>query len=197
MYTEISIAETTAKQFSTMQEAAETIQEKALKKARKKLPAKYQAMSLGKVMQRSDFLTYFKYTLAQEIAQVFAAYDQHVQAVYLFEESTNPGSEMEDYPATVDRCSSPVAFGRIRPTHLIPRRYPGNSKRCRKRSWLCRVAQIHLRAAVDDLATVLGFCLDRSILSTAGPGLWSKRSRSRSDLGTSLSLPPFTSVGRR
>lgn len=102
MYTEISVAETTAKQFSTMQEAAEAVQEKALKKARKKLPAKYQAMSLDTVMQRGDFLAYFKYTLAQEIAQVFAAYDQQVQAVYLFDESTNPGSETEDYPAKVD-----------------------------------------------------------------------------------------------
>lgn len=102
MYTEIDVVETTAKQFSTMPEAAETIREKALKKARMKLPARYQAMSLDKVMQRSDFLAYFRYTLAQEIAQVFAAYDQHVQAVYLFEESTNPGAETEDYPALVD-----------------------------------------------------------------------------------------------
>ena len=156
MYTEISVAETTAKQFSTMQEAAEAILEKALKKARKKLPAKYQAMSLDKVMQRSDFLAYFKYTLAQEIRGLRSTcpvglsvrrIDQSGLGNGRFpgdgglnHSSVDPGDVCFGRFGVVyqfagqgaDRCSSRVAFGRIRPTSLLHGCYSGNSNRCRK-----------------------------------------------------------------
>ena len=54
------------------------------------------------MLERRDFVDYFEYALVQEVAQVIAAYDQRVQAVYLFEETANPNAETEDYLSNVD-----------------------------------------------------------------------------------------------
>ena len=59
-------------------------------------------MDLAILFERRDFVDYFKYALAHEVAQVIATYDQRVQAVYLFEESANPDSETEDLLLSVD-----------------------------------------------------------------------------------------------
>ena len=90
------------KQVSSLLETAETILDNALNLARKKLLPRDQDADLTKLFERRDFLDYFKYILAQEVAQVIATYDQRVQAVYLFEESANPDAETEEYLQFVD-----------------------------------------------------------------------------------------------
>ncbi len=106
MYTEVSLSDTKVrlgkKQVSSLLETAETIRGNALNLARKKMLPREQDAELAKLLERPNFVDYFKYTLAQEVAQVIATYDQRVQAVYLFEESANPDAETEEYPAFVD-----------------------------------------------------------------------------------------------
>ncbi len=102
----ISVSETEIqverKRMSSLAEAAETIQDNALNLARKKMRPREQDAGLEKLLDRRDFVDYFKYALAQEVAQVIATFDQHVQAVYLFEETANPDAETEDYLSNVD-----------------------------------------------------------------------------------------------
>ena len=106
MYTEVSLSDTETqldkRQVSRLFETAETIRGNALNLARKKLLPREQDAELAKLFERRDFVEYFKYTLAQEVAQVIATYDQRVQAVYLFEESANPDAETEDYLLSMD-----------------------------------------------------------------------------------------------
>jgi hypothetical protein len=90
------------KQVSPLLETAETIRGNALNLAREKLLPREQDVELAKLFERRDFVDYFKYALAQEVAQVIATYDQRVQAVYLFEESANPDAETEEYLQFVD-----------------------------------------------------------------------------------------------
>ena len=65
------------------------------------LPREVEA-ELSKLLERRDFIEYFKYALAQEAAQVLATNDQRIQSVFLFEESSNPDAETEDYPLSMD-----------------------------------------------------------------------------------------------
>ena len=106
MYTEILLSETETqsdkKQVSSLLETAETVRDNALNRSRKKLLPRDQDAELAKLLERRDFVNYFNHALAQEVAQVIATYDQRVQAVYLFEESTNPDAETEDYLSSVD-----------------------------------------------------------------------------------------------
>ena len=90
------------KQVSSLLETAETVRSNALNLARKKLLPREQDAGLAKLLERRDFIDYFKHALAQEVAQVIATYDQRVQVVYLFEESTNPDAQTEDYLSSVD-----------------------------------------------------------------------------------------------
>jgi len=106
MYTKVSQVdleiETILSKISSLSEAAETIRNQALDLARAKLSSRQQDLSLGELLGRRDFVDYFRYTLAQETAQVIAAYDQNVEAFYLFEESANPDAETEDFLPTED-----------------------------------------------------------------------------------------------
>lgn len=106
MYKEISLLETEVQvdimQISSIMETAETVRNNALNLARKKLLPREQDAELAKLLERNDFVDYFKHALAQEVAQVFAAHDRRIQAVYLFEESANPDAETEDYTSYLD-----------------------------------------------------------------------------------------------
>ena len=106
MYAEISLPEGRTgiekSLLGTLLETAETARDNALNKARKKLRPRDQESDLASLFERRDFIDYFKYAMAHEIAQVIATYDQHVQAVYLFEESTNPDAETEEDLLFVD-----------------------------------------------------------------------------------------------
>jgi hypothetical protein len=106
MYQDISVPEPESqverKQVSSLMEAAETIRESAIDLAREKMSFYEQEAELAILLERRNFVEYFKYALAQEVAQVIATYDQRVKAVYLFEETANPDSETEDYLSTVD-----------------------------------------------------------------------------------------------
>ncbi|MDX1612957.1 MAG: hypothetical protein R3300_01530 [Candidatus Promineifilaceae bacterium] len=106
MYREITEKETTTttvqRPFSPLAETAETIRNNALSAARLKLPYRQREHALAELLQRRGFVEHFKAALAQEIAQVIAAHDHNVQSVYLFEESTNPDAETEDYLPLAD-----------------------------------------------------------------------------------------------
>ena len=78
---------------SSLVEAAETITENAIDEAREKMGFYEQEAALEILLKRKDFSEYFKYALAQEVAQVLGAYDQLVESVYLFEESDNPDDD--------------------------------------------------------------------------------------------------------
>jgi hypothetical protein len=106
MYTEVSMIGTKERadqrQVGSMFETAETIRDNALNRARMKMPPLEQDAELAKLLQRRDFVEYLKHTIAQEVAEVLASNDRRVQAIFLFEESTNPDAETEDYLPFVD-----------------------------------------------------------------------------------------------
>lgn len=89
-------------QVGSLEKAAYTIRDNAIKRAQRKFPARLQKVELAELLGYRNFVDYFRHAIAQEVAQVLAAYDQHIQAVYLFEESTNPDAETEDYLPHVD-----------------------------------------------------------------------------------------------
>lgn len=105
MYTEISLSDaeirSDQRQISSIIETAETIRDNALHRARKKMLPDQDA-ELTKLLERRDFVDYLKHALAQEIAQILASNDQRIRSVYLFEESSNPDAETEDYLPFVD-----------------------------------------------------------------------------------------------
>jgi hypothetical protein len=90
------------RQYSSLVEAAETMRDNAVDLAREKMGFYQQEADLTILLGRRDFVEYFKYALAKEVAQMIATYDQRVQAVYLFEETANPDSETEDYLSVPD-----------------------------------------------------------------------------------------------
>lgn len=106
MYTEMSRVDLNEvpvwEQTGTLTEAAETLQRNALTLARAKLPVRQQDLSLPELLRDRAFVDYFKYAMAQEVAQVIATYDQRTLAVYVFDESANPDAETEDYAPTLD-----------------------------------------------------------------------------------------------
>ena len=79
-----------------LQEAAETIRDNALSAARTRLPVRQQNGALADLLQLPVFLNNFKYGLAEGATNVIVANDGNVQAVYHFEESTNPDSGTEE-----------------------------------------------------------------------------------------------------
>ena len=83
-------------QVTRLQEAAETIRDNALSAARSRLPVRQQDAALEELLQLPVFLNSFKYGLAEGVTNVIVANDGNVQAVYHFEESTNPDSETEE-----------------------------------------------------------------------------------------------------
>ena len=88
--------ESTLGQVTRLQEVAETIRDNALAAARSRLLARQQDADLADLLQIPTFLHSFKYGLAEGVTNVIVANDGNVQAIYLFEESTNPDSETED-----------------------------------------------------------------------------------------------------
>jgi hypothetical protein len=95
-------SDTQKNQVSFLTETAQTIKDDAVDAAREKMGFYQQEAELSVLLQRRDFVEYFKYALAQEVSQVIGSYDQQVQAIYLFEESGNPDSETEDYSPAID-----------------------------------------------------------------------------------------------
>jgi len=83
-------------QVTRLQEMAETICGNALSTARLRLPARQQDAPLTSLLQLPVYLNNFKYGLAEGAMNVIVANDGNVQAVYHFEESTNPDSETEE-----------------------------------------------------------------------------------------------------
>lgn len=105
MYTEVTVTETDVvekQQINSLLETAETVRDNALNRAREKMLSREKDAKLAQLLNNRDFVDYFIHALAQEVAQVIAAYDQRVRAVYLFEESANPDAEMGEYPSSVD-----------------------------------------------------------------------------------------------
>lgn len=94
--------ETNPWQPSPLPEIAGAIRDNALNLARTKLPYREKGADLSMLLQRADFMDYFKNAMAQEVAQVMAAFDRRILAVYLFDESANPDAETEDYLAMND-----------------------------------------------------------------------------------------------
>jgi hypothetical protein len=88
--------------ISSLLEASETILGNALHQALTKLPVRQQERELAELLQQRAFVEYLKHSLALEVAQVIATYDQRTVAVHLFEESANPDAETEDYGPEVD-----------------------------------------------------------------------------------------------
>ena len=83
-------------QLAPLLEAAETIRDNALDQARSKLPLPQRSLSEEELLLRRDFVEFFKHGLAIGASQAISANDQRVQALYLFEESTNPDAETEE-----------------------------------------------------------------------------------------------------
>jgi len=107
MYTEVQSQKregqlTTERVDSFLKEMIGTIRNNAINHSRTKMPLQLQNEVLSRLLERSDFIQYFRHALAHEIALVLGTYDQHVQAVYLFDESINPDAETEDYLPHVD-----------------------------------------------------------------------------------------------
>lgn len=80
----------------SLDEVVETIRDDALAQARKKLDALLQSRDLSALFRRPDFIDYFIYGLASGVANVLAANDDNVQAVYVYDPSINQDSEVGD-----------------------------------------------------------------------------------------------------
>ena len=70
---------------ASLQEIAETIQGDALQYARSRFTQPLRAAELAEVLQRHDFVDYFKFSVAENVARTLAAFDEHVQAVHYFD----------------------------------------------------------------------------------------------------------------
>jgi hypothetical protein len=106
MYTEIQAQKSenrlTTERVDNLKKTIKIIRNNAIQHSRMKMPLPQQNDALSRLLERRDFVQYFRHALAHEIARVLATYDQHVQAVYLFDESINPDAETEDYLPHVD-----------------------------------------------------------------------------------------------
>jgi hypothetical protein len=88
--------EQTTKQVPYLEDVTETIRDDAIEQARSKLSPFHSDLSLEQLLGNHSFVDYFKYGLASGAAKALAANDQHVQAVYIFDPSTNPDGEAGD-----------------------------------------------------------------------------------------------------
>ena len=94
-----AVAEAITFQVPALDEVAETIRDNALASARVKLWEPERSADLAALLCRADFLDYFKYGLASGVARTLAASDPNVQAVYVYDPSTNADSDSgEDMP---------------------------------------------------------------------------------------------------
>ena len=95
MVTEILPKVQTAKPLSVtpLDEVVETIYQDALALAQERLTAPMRGLELERLLRRPEFVDNLKYGLATSIANVLAANDPRVLAVYAYDPSTNPDSE--------------------------------------------------------------------------------------------------------
>ena len=84
---------------TSLQEVAETIQMDALEYAHNRFTQPVRAASIEELLQRHDFINYFKFGLAERIANTLAAHDEHVQAIYYFDPNLSADAETETYTA--------------------------------------------------------------------------------------------------
>jgi hypothetical protein len=78
---------------SSMDEVAETIRNDALELACQALPGKPHADDLYRLLRQADFFNRLKHQLGVNVAQVLAANDPRVLAVYSYDPSANPDGE--------------------------------------------------------------------------------------------------------
>ena len=84
---------------TSLQEVAETIQMDALAYAHSRFTQPIRAASIEELLQRHDFVNFFKLGLAERIANTLAANDEHVQAIYYFDPNLSADAETETYTA--------------------------------------------------------------------------------------------------
>jgi len=77
-----------------LQEVVETIREDALILAQDRLTDVMRGLDLKHLLRRPDFVDNFKYGLAAGVAMALSDNDPHVEAVYTYEPSANPDSEL-------------------------------------------------------------------------------------------------------
>lgn len=80
-------------------EVAETIRADALAQARAKLDPAWRDAHVASLLNRPDFIDYFKYGVAVGVSSALVANDQNIQAIYTYDPSTNADSDAgEDMP---------------------------------------------------------------------------------------------------
>ena len=87
----LSRQEELAFQVTSVDEVAETLRDDALARTKEKLNE--HDGSLISLFTRRDFFESFKYELTVQVAELLAASDRNVQAVYTFDADANPDAE--------------------------------------------------------------------------------------------------------
>ena len=77
-----------------LQEVVETIREDALILAQDRLTDAMRGLDLKHLFRRPDFVDNFKYELASGVATALSDNDPRVEAIYTYEPSANPDSEL-------------------------------------------------------------------------------------------------------
>jgi len=77
-----------------LDEVAETIRDDALALAQNRLSAPLTGLELKRLLRRPDFVDNLKYGLASGVANALSGNDPRVTAVYVYEPSANPDSEL-------------------------------------------------------------------------------------------------------
>ena len=94
---ETGVQETSVR-LSYLDEVAETMRDDAIAQAIAKLSSRAHHLDLANLLGRPDFLDYFKHGLASSAANVLAAHDWNVQAVYAYDAALDAGSEAGEDP---------------------------------------------------------------------------------------------------
>lgn len=101
MVTKILQVETTEESarpaVTSLQEMAETIQIDSLQYAHSKFTQPMRAARFEELLERHDFITFFKFGMAQRIARTLAAHDEQVQAIHYFDPNLGSDSETEAF----------------------------------------------------------------------------------------------------
>lgn len=82
--------------ITPLDEMVETIHEDALTLAQERLTAPLRELEIKRLLRRPEFVENFKHGLALGIANTLSAHDANVTAVYTFDPSTNPDSDLGD-----------------------------------------------------------------------------------------------------
>ena len=81
-------------QVTPLQEVAETIRTDALALAQERLTGAIRGLELKRLFRYPDFVDTFKHGLASGVANALSANDPHVEAIYTYDPSANPDSEL-------------------------------------------------------------------------------------------------------